>query len=62
MKVKYGVFDKQGRKIVGVLGIEDNKVFVEVNGRSFPLAELVRDYDGSDITINVGIETDDVVD
>lgn len=62
MKVKYGVFDKQGRKIVGVLGIEDDKVFVEVNGRSFPLAELVRDYDGSDITINVGIETDDVVD
>lgn len=61
MKVKYGVFDKQGRKIVGVLGIEDDKVFVEVNGRSFPLAELVRDYDGSDITINVGIETDDVV-
>lgn len=62
MKVKYGVFDKQGRKIVGVLGIEDDKVFVEVNGRGFPLAELVRDYDGSDITINVGIETDDVVD
>lgn len=62
MRVKYGVFDKQGRKIVGVLGIEDDKVFVEVNGRSFPLAELVRDYDGSDITINVGIETDDVVD
>ena len=62
MKVKYGVFDKQGRKIVGVLGIEDDKVFVEVNGRSFPLAELVRDYDGSDIIINVGIETDDVVD
>lgn len=62
MKVKYGVFDKQGRKIVGVLGIEDDRVFVEVNGRSFPLAELVRDYDGSDITINVGIETDDVVD
>lgn len=62
MKVKYGVFDKQGRKIVGVLGIEDDNVFVEVNGRSFPLAELVRDYDGSDITINVGIETDDVVD
>ena len=62
MKVKYGVFDKQGRKIVGVLGIEDDKVFVEVNGRSFPLAELVRDYDGSDITINVGVETDDVVD
>jgi len=62
MKVKYGVFDKQGRKIVGVLGVEDDKVFVEVNGRSFPLAELVKDYDGSDITINVGIETDDMVD
>lgn len=62
MKVKYGVFDKQGRKIVGVLEVEDDKVFVEVNGRSFPLAELVKDYDGSDITINVGIETDDMVD
>lgn len=62
MKIKYGVFDKQGRKIVGVLGVEDDKVFVEVNGRSFPLAELVKDYDGSDITINVGIETDDMVD
>lgn len=62
MKIKYGVFDKQGRKIVGVLGVEGDKVFVEVNGRSFPLAELVKDYDGSDITINVGIETDDMVD
>lgn len=61
MKIKHGVFDKQGRKIVGILRVDGKEVFVEVNGKDFPLVELVNDYDGSDITINVGIETDDVV-
>ena len=61
MKIKYGVFDKQGRKIDGVLGVDGKEVYIEINGKSYPIAELVSDYDGSDIVINVGIETDDVV-
>ena len=52
MKIKYGVFDKQGRKIAGVLGVDGKEVYVEINGKSYPLVELVSDYDGSDIVIN----------
>ena len=33
MKIKYGVFDKQGRKIAGVLGVDGKEVYVEINGK-----------------------------
>lgn len=59
-KVKYGVFDSQDRKVVGILHVEPEKFMVEVNGETIDLAKRFLDFDGCDITITVSNKEEDL--
>lgn len=52
MKSKYGIFDSNSRKIVGVLNLDDGAI-IEINGKSVTLEEVLADYNGCDVTITV---------
>lgn len=55
---KSGVFYKEIKKIVGILSIADDNIFVEVNGQPLKLIDAIRDYDNFDIEITVSREAD----
>lgn len=53
-KNKYGIFDKNDRKIVGILHISENSFSVDINGEVIDLVKYLSSFDNCDITINVG--------
>lgn len=53
-KNKQGIFDSSLRKIVGELNIENEEIYIVINGTSFLLKEIISQYNNFDITISVG--------
>lgn len=50
---KYGINKSVGLKVVGMLDIrmEEERVYVEIEGQTYSLALLLEEYDGQDIEI-----------
>lgn len=53
-KNKQGIFDSSLRKIVGELNIENEEIYIVINGTSFLLKDIISQYNNFDITISVG--------
>lgn len=51
---KFGITKSNGIKIVGFLDIrqDENLIYVEIDGRTFDLLQLISDYDGEVISIS----------
>lgn len=60
MKNKQGVFEKHGKKIVGSLNIKEDGIYISINYVDVPLIDLIENFNGQDITINVGTMTSDL--
>lgn len=50
---KYGINKSVGLKVVGMLDIrmEEERVYVEIEGQTYSLALLLEEYDGQDIEL-----------
>jgi hypothetical protein len=55
---KYGIIKSMGLKISGMLDIrmEEERVYIEIEGKTYSLALLLEEYDGQDIEIKTGME------
>lgn len=53
---KYGISENVGLKAVGMLDIrmEEERVYVEIEGKTYSLALLLEEYDGQDVEIKTG--------
>lgn len=53
---KYGISKNVGLKAVGMLDIrmEEERVYVEIEGKTYSLALLLEEYDGQDVEIKTG--------
>ncbi|WP_418583412.1 hypothetical protein [Holdemanella porci] len=55
---KYGIIKSMGLKISGMLDIrmEEERVYIEIEGKTYSLALLLEEYDGQDIEIKTEME------
>lgn len=55
---KYGIVKSMGLKISGMLDIrmEEERVYIEIEGKTYSLALLLEEYDGQDIEIKTEME------
>lgn len=65
---KYGITKNMGLKISGMLDIrmEEERVYIEIEGQTYSLALLLEEYDGQDVEIKTskdilpdGLEAED---
>lgn len=51
---KQGLFEKQECSIVGILNMEGNAPLLEINGETINLIDILKNFDGKDISISIG--------
>lgn len=54
MMSKQGLYEKQECNVVGILNMEGNSPIMEINGESVNLLDILRDFDGKDLSISIG--------
>ena len=51
---KQGLYEKQECNVVGILNMEGNSPIMEINGESVNLLDILRHFDGKDLSISTG--------
>lgn len=50
---KQGLYEMQECNIVGILNVEDNVPFIEINGETVNLVDILKGFDGDDVSITI---------